>query len=76
MTPAPVLVVEDDVDVRWLLTALLNTDPDVCVAGEAEDGETAVTLALQDAPSIVLMNKRDTATTLLPAIRGLTEGDN
>jgi hypothetical protein len=46
------------------------------VAGEAEDGETAVTLALQDAPSIVLMNKRDTANTLLPAIRGLTEGDN
>lgn len=125
MTPARVLVVEDDADFRWLLTALLNTDPDVCVAGEAEDGETAVTLALQDAPSIVLMdlmmprvdgleatrrikqaapatkvvilsalpdepyrrlahdsgadvflNKRDTATTLLPAIRGLTEGDN
>jgi DNA-binding NarL/FixJ family response regulator len=120
-----VLVVEDDADFRWLLTALLNSDPDVSVAGEAEDGETAVTLALQDAPSIVLMdlmmprvdgleatrrikqaapatkvvilsalpdepyrrlahdsgadvflNKRDTATALLPAIRGLTEGDN
>ena len=65
MTPAHVLVVEDDADFRWLLTALLNTDPDVCVAGEAEDGETAVTLALQDAPSIVLMDL------MMPRVDGL-----
>lgn len=125
MTPAHVLVVDDDADFRWLLTALLHTDPSVCVAGEAGDGEAAVALVLQEAPSIVLMdlmmarvdglavtrrikqvapstkvivlsalpaepyrrlardsgadvflNKRDTATALLPAIRGLTERDN
>jgi NarL family two-component system response regulator LiaR len=125
MTPAHVLVVEDDADFRWLLTALLHADPDVCVTGEAGDGEAAVALVLQDAPSIVLMNlmmprvdgleatrrikqvapatkvvvlsalpdepyrrlahdsgadvflnKRDAATALLPAIRGLTEGGN
>jgi DNA-binding NarL/FixJ family response regulator len=125
MVPAHVLVVEDDADFRWLLTALLNTDPGVCVAGEAGDGEAAVALVLQDAPSIVLMdlmmprvdgleatrrikevapatkvvvlsalpdepyrrlahdsgadvflNKRDTATALLPAIRSLKEGDD
>lgn len=122
MTPVHVLVVEDDADFRWLLTALLHTDPWVCVAGEAGDGEAAVALVLQDAPSIVLMdlmmprvdgleatrrikqaapstkvvilsalpdepyrrlahdsgadvflNKRDTVTALLPAIRELTE---
>jgi DNA-binding NarL/FixJ family response regulator len=125
MTPAQVLVVDDDADFRWLLTALLYTDPGVCVAGEAEDGEAAVALVLQEAPSIVLMdlmmprgdglaatrrikqvapatkvivlsalpdepyrrlardsgadvflNKRDAATALLPAIKGLTERDN
>jgi DNA-binding NarL/FixJ family response regulator len=123
MTPAHVLVVEDDPDFRWLLITLLHTDPCVCVAGEAADGEAAVTRVLQDGPSIVLMdlmmpridgleatrrikqlapatkvvvlsalpdepyrrlahdsgadvflNKRDTATALLPAIWGLTEG--
>ena len=123
MTPAHVLVVEDDADFRWLLTTILATDPRVCVDGEAEDGEAAVARVLQDAPSIVLMdlmiprvdgleatrrikqaapatkvvvlsalpeepyrrlahdsgadvflNKRDAATSLLPAIRGLTEG--
>jgi two-component system invasion response regulator UvrY len=123
MTAAHILVVEDDADFRWLLTTLLHADPGVCVAGEAADGETAVTQVLQDTPSIVLMdlmlpridgleatrrikqvapttkvvvlsalpdepyrrlahesgadvflNKRDTATALLPAIWGLTEG--
>jgi DNA-binding NarL/FixJ family response regulator len=122
MTPAHVLVVEDDADFRWLLTTLLHSEPGVCVAGEAGDGEAAVALVRQEAPSIVLMdlmmprvdgleatrrikqmapatkvvvlsalqeepyrrlahdcgadvflNKRDTATALLPAIRGLTE---
>ena len=56
MTPAQVLVVEDDADFRWLLTAILHTDPDVRVAGEAGDGEAAVALVRQDAPSIVLMD--------------------
>ena len=46
MTPAHVLVVEDDADFRWLLTALLHADPDVCVTGEAGDGEAAVALVL------------------------------
>ena len=125
VSSAHVLLVEDDVDFRWLLGTLLDAEPGVCVTGEAGDGEAAVALVLQDTPSIVLMdlmmphmdgleatrrikraapatkvvilsalpdepyrrlahdsgadvflNKRDTVTALLPAIRGLTEGSD
>jgi DNA-binding NarL/FixJ family response regulator len=56
MTPLNILVVDDDADFRWLLLTLLEADPGVRVAGEAADGEAAVDLVRQEAPSIVLMD--------------------
>ena len=56
MTPASILVVDDDADFRWLLLTLLEADPRVRVAGEAADGEAAMDLVRQEAPSIVLMD--------------------
>jgi DNA-binding NarL/FixJ family response regulator len=56
MTPLNILVVDDDADFRWLLLTLLEADPGVRVAGEAADGEAAVDLVRQKAPSIVLMD--------------------
>ena len=40
MTPAKILVIDDDEDFRQLLVALLQTDPHVRVSGQAGDGET------------------------------------
>jgi DNA-binding NarL/FixJ family response regulator len=56
MTPANILIVDDDGDFRWLLLTLLEADPCVRVTGEAGDGEAAVDLVRQAAPSIVLMD--------------------
>jgi DNA-binding NarL/FixJ family response regulator len=56
MTPGSILVVDDDADFRWLLLTLLEADPRVRVAGEAADGEAAMDLVRQEAPSIVLMD--------------------
>lgn len=65
MTPANILVVDDDADFRWLLITLLEADPRVRVAGEAEDGEVAMELVRQEAPSIVLMDL------MMPHVDGL-----
>jgi DNA-binding NarL/FixJ family response regulator len=56
MTPARILIVDDDADFRWLLLTLLEADSRVRVAGEAGDGEAAVDLVRQAGPSIVLMD--------------------
>ena len=56
MTPANILVVDDDADFRWLLLKLLEANPRVRVAGEAGDGEAAVDLVRQEAPNIVLID--------------------
>jgi DNA-binding NarL/FixJ family response regulator len=56
MTPASILIVDDDADFRWLLLTLLEADPRVRVAGEAGDGEAAVDFVRQEAPRIVLLD--------------------
>ena len=42
--PIRVLVVDDHFVVRIGLVSLVNTEPDLTVVGEADDGEQAVTL--------------------------------
>lgn len=56
MRPIRVLVVDDSAMARELLIAILSTDPDVCVVGEAADGQEALrkTQALQ--PDLITMD--------------------
>jgi NarL family two-component system response regulator LiaR len=51
-----VLLVDDHQVVRQGVRAFLDTQPDMFVVGEAEAGETAVKLAAEHAPDVVLMD--------------------
>jgi two-component system, NarL family, response regulator LiaR len=51
-----VLLVDDHQLVRQGVRAFLDTQPDITVVGEADSGETAVTLAGQYAPDVILMD--------------------
>jgi DNA-binding NarL/FixJ family response regulator len=53
-----ILVVDDHPIVRGGIVALLADADDMTVIGEAPDGETAVTLALELEPDLVLMDLR------------------
>ena len=52
------LLVDDQELIRRGLTALLTTDPNLNVVGEAENGQEAVTLVAQLNPDVVLMDVR------------------
>jgi DNA-binding NarL/FixJ family response regulator len=56
--PLRVLVVDDHFVVRIGLVALVNTEPDLTVVGEADDGEQAVAMFQKLAPDLVLMDSR------------------
>jgi two-component system, NarL family, response regulator DesR len=49
-----VLIAEDQTMVLGALSALLGIEPDLEVVGEARDGRQALTLALQNAPDVVV----------------------
>ncbi len=51
-----ILLVDDHTILRDGLRALLESEPDLKVVGEAEDGRQAVTLACQQEPDVVLMD--------------------
>ncbi|CRK53937.1 Transcriptional regulatory protein LiaR [Rhodococcus sp. RD6.2] len=51
-----VLLVDDHVVVRAGLRALLDSQPDIEVIGEAESGEDAVALAVDRSPDLVMMD--------------------
>ncbi|CAM5652872.1 DNA-binding response regulator [Streptomyces avidinii] len=65
-TALRVLVVDDQFLIRSGLTALLTAAPGYEVVGEAEDGETAVRLAAETRPDVILMDIR------MPGIDGIT----
>ncbi|WP_199516734.1 response regulator transcription factor [Nucisporomicrobium flavum] len=51
------LVLADDEDlIRGALAALLNLEPDLDVAGEASDGDAAVSVALEERPDLVVLD--------------------
>lgn len=51
------IVIADDHDiVRSGLKMLLESDPDMCVVGEAADGEQAFQIAMREKPDILLMD--------------------
>jgi DNA-binding NarL/FixJ family response regulator len=65
MKPIRILLAEDQTLMRQGLKTILNLEPDFRVAGEAEDGPTAVKLALQLRPDIILMDVQ------LPQLNGV-----
>ncbi len=52
------LLADDDAMVRAGLKAILDSEPDLEVIGEAEDGREAVTLAAEQMPDVVIMDIR------------------
>jgi len=56
MKPIRVLVVDDHVIVRKGIVALLSTEPDIDVVGEATNGHEAVDAALALKPDVIVMD--------------------
>ncbi|KTR94582.1 transcriptional regulator [Microbacterium testaceum] len=65
MSPVRVLVVDDQELLRRGLRMILETDPDISVVGEAENGERALALLPELAPDLVLADAR------MPILDGL-----
>jgi len=65
VSPIRVLVVEDSLTVRRRLCELLDADPDIEVAGEAEDGKGAIALCHELRPDVVTLDM------MLPVMSGL-----
>jgi DNA-binding NarL/FixJ family response regulator len=61
-----VLIADDQAMVRAGLRSLLSREPDIEVVAEAADGGTAMVLAVEDRPDIILMDIR------MPIVDGLT----
>jgi two-component system chemotaxis response regulator CheB len=53
-----VLVADDSVTARELLVAILTSDPEICVIGEARHGQEAVELTQKLRPNVVTMDIR------------------
>jgi DNA-binding NarL/FixJ family response regulator len=65
MDKVQILLVDDHTVLRDGIRALLEKESDMAVAGEAEDGRTAVRLACQLKPDVVLMD------VAMPLLNGL-----
>jgi DNA-binding NarL/FixJ family response regulator len=63
--PIRVLIADDEALVRGGFRVLVETEPGMVVVGEAADGATAVELARQTRPDVVLMDIR------MPGVDGL-----
>lgn len=55
-SPLRVLVVDDSSLMRRIIGGLVTAAPDLALAGEAADGEEALTLALQLRPDVILLD--------------------
>jgi NarL family two-component system response regulator LiaR len=66
-----VLIADDHAIVRKGLCALLATEPDITVVGEAQDGREAILKALQLLPHVILMDLVMPGTDGVAAIRHL-----
>ncbi|PBC69621.1 LuxR family two component transcriptional regulator [Streptomyces sp. TLI_235] len=64
--PIGVMIVDDNAVVRMGLRALINTEPRLSVVGEAGNGRTALHLAQQLHPDVILLDNR------MPQVDGLS----
>ncbi|GAA2063441.1 response regulator transcription factor [Streptomyces albiaxialis] len=71
-----VLIVDDEWMVRSMLRTIMESAPDVTVAGEAADGNTAVSMAASLRPDVVLMDIRMPHADGLTATERLTRSDH
>jgi len=63
--PIRLLIAEDHLVARVGLTAIINTQPDMRVVAEAEDGPTALELFKQHLPDVTLLDMR------MPGLSGI-----
>src|ERR1700687_4516166 len=60
-----ILVVDDNADIRVLVTFVLSRDPTFVLVGEAENGESALAFVRQHRPDVVVMDL------LMPSVGGV-----
>ena len=60
-----ILVVDDNADIRVLVTFVLSRDPTFVLVGKAENGESALAFVRQHRPDVVVMDL------LMPSVGGL-----
>jgi len=65
MVAPRVLVVDDNADIRALVSFVLRREPEIVLIGEAEDGGSAVVFVRQHRPDLVVMDL------LMPRVGGL-----
>lgn len=65
-------LVDDQALVRMGLRVLIESEDDLAVAGEAEDGEEAIRLARRARPDVMLMDIRMPKLDGIEALRGIT----
>src|ERR1700687_5086232 len=60
-----ILVVDDNADIRVLVTSVVSRHPPCVLVGEAENGESALAFVRQHRPDVVVMDL------LMPSVGGL-----
>ncbi len=76
VTAIQVLLVDDEPLVRSGLRAILESEPDLTVVGEADDGAAAISQARRTRPDIVLMDVRMPRVDGIAATRQLAQFDD
>jgi len=71
-----VLIVDDEALIRSGLQLMLESQPDLRVVAEADNGQAAVELALRHRPDVILMDIQMPQLSGIDAARRITEGDD
>lgn len=56
MLPLPILVVEDDLDIRLLIQSALSNDPRLSIVAETATAIEALALTLEASPALVILD--------------------